>query len=352
MINNKDILFTEIETTHGLIGEVLLNRPKKLNALTLDMCKQFCIHLDRWEKNPQITSVLVRGEGSRAFCAGGDILKLYQYRSTPELLDEFFWHEYRLNLAIHYCSKPYVALLTGLTMGGGAGAVIHGTHRIASPNLQFAMPETQIGLFPDVGASYFLNQCPGYSGLYLSLTGNSIDAATAYHWGLITHLLPESKLSTIPTLLRSKTIANFEEELHHHSIKPASYELATKMEAINQCFSEKSVAGILDRLEQHSNPWCQQTAAQLRTRSPTSVLIAFEAYHRAQQLSFNEIMAMEFNLAQQFVREKDFFEGIRATLIEKDKKPCWQPASLSDVTETVIAKYFSPKPRTLEAWTK
>ncbi|MCB1828207.1 MAG: enoyl-CoA hydratase/isomerase family protein, partial [Coxiellaceae bacterium] len=271
-------------------------------------------------------------------CAGGDIKKLYENRTTqPKLLAEFFYQEYRLDLFIHDFTKPYFAFMHGITMGGGAGLSINGRYRIAAENLVFAMPETKIGFYPDVGASYFLNQCPGYSGLYLALSGNSINCSDAYALGLITHPIAFNNFKKAENaILNAESFSDtllkpFINDLGHST-------LSEHLDTIDACFSKDSVTAIIDTLTQYDD-WTKNVAEQLKQRSPTSLQVTFEAYHRAKTMTFNDIMQMEFDISQQFLHGGDFFEGIRAAVVDKDQRPQWQPLS----TTEKISQYFQSK---------
>lgn len=341
-MNTDDILFFEKSAKSGIIGEVILDRPKALNALTMDMCQRFGEKLKQWETNDDITAVIVKGNGDRAFCAGGDIRKLYENKSIDSgLLSEFFWHEYRLNAFIHHFSKPFFAFLHHITMGGGAGVSIHGNYRIATEDLIFAMPETKIGFYPDIGANYFLNQCPGHTGLYLALTGNTISATDAYQLGLVTHLVAPNQFEQIETaLLKAQDIS--EKCLSDFVIGPSESKLSEHIETINHCFSENSLDSILQRLE-NNNDWTKEIANQLKIRSPTSLKITFEAYHRAQKMKFDDIMQMDFDVSQYFLNENDFFEGVRTLLLDKDQTPQWQ----TEIPDGEMKKYFEFKGKKL-----
>ncbi len=202
MTTSQEILFSEIPGNGGDVGQILLNRPKALNALSKDMCVQIFEQLKCWESANNIKAVIVKGAGDRAFCAGGDIKKLYDNReASVEQKAQFFWHEYRMNSAIFHFEKPYIAFLNGITMGGGAGVSIHGSHRVASEKLLFAMPETAIGFYPDIGASHFLSHCPGKTGLFLALTGHRIEAAEALALGLATQVIASTDLENLENKL-------------------------------------------------------------------------------------------------------------------------------------------------------
>jgi len=347
MHHNQPIIFQEKPARDGRLGEIILNRPKALNALTLEMCQDLTRQLAQWATADSIKAVIIKGSGERAFCAGGDIRLLYENRHTdPEHLAQFFWHEYRLNAAIHHFPKPYISLLNGVTMGGGAGISIHGSHRIASEHLQFAMPETKIGFYPDIGASYFLNRCPGKTGHYLGLTGNTIDHTQAQALGLIHYIVRKEQW---PALEQALTEAPIEGDLFQSvtriikpfSIAPEAAELDPYYDVINTCFNQDSMEHIISALQQTAQPWCQHIAEALLERSPTSLKVTFERLNRAAQTNFDAIMQMDLNVTKQFLRNPDFFEGVRAAVIDKDQSPQWNPKHLSDVNNSDVAAYFS-----------
>ena len=336
------ILFNEKPAQSGLIAEVILNRPKVLNALSLDMCQRFGEQLNQWKTNDDIQAVIVKGRGDRGFCAGGDIRALYENRTKfPERIHQFFYHEYRLNTFIHHFPKPYFAFIHHITMGGGAGVSIHGSYRIATENLMFAMPETKIGFYPDIGAHYFLNQCPGYTGLYLALTGNHIDANTAYTLGLVTHIIPDDKFAMFEsTLYKADTFS--EEIINPFTTNSKDAELDEHIDAIDDCFSANSLDEIFQRLNDQ-NDWTRDIANQLAKRCPTSLKITFESFHRAKKMSFDDIMQMNFDVTQQFLTESDFFEGVRSAIIDKDQSPKWQP----EISDDQVKRYFAFKGKKL-----
>ena len=349
-MSHDDLLLQAVPSCDGFIGQVILNRPKALNALSLSMCEQLGDQLLAWQEDPTLSFVLIKSVGDRAFSAGGDIKKLYEQRHEgADHLMPFFWHEYRLNLIIHAFQKPYIALMQGMTMGGGAGISVHGSHRIATPDFTFAMPETKIGFFPDIGSADFLHRCPGHVGLYLALTGNSIDAQAALELGLITHLIAHDDLMTIENAFaRQPSIADINAILKTAMITPAPSELHAHYDTINACFSADSVEKIIERLTQQ-NAWANTVANTLKQRSPTSLKVTFEHYHRSQQQSFHDIMQADFDIAQQFLSQPDFFEGIRAAVVDKDRRPIWQPSTLQNVTRDDIQLYFCHKGTRLHA---
>lgn len=341
---NSNIQFQKINQ----IGLITLNRPNALNALTLDMCIQMREQLIEWQIDKNVKAVIVNTANNRAFCAGGDIRRLYELgKQDPALALPFFWHEYRLNWYIFNFPKPYISLLNGITMGGGMGISVNGSHRIATENLLMAMPETGIGFTPDVGASYFLSHCPGYSGFYLGLTGNKITAGDAYYLGLANYFVPSHYLNILCNSLiglrfeqdAQQEIANV---IERFSTTPPLSSLALHQAQIDACFSKKTVEEIIAALRSHNGDWCRETEKILLTRSPTSLKVTLESLQRGKSLDFTDCLTQEYRLGGHFLNSHDLFEGIRAAIIDKDRKPHWQPAELSDVTSENVQKYFLP----------
>lgn len=348
-MTEEDIIFEQQSGEGGSLGIIRLNRPKALNALTLDMCIDLHDCLAKWAIDDAIKAVIIRGEGDRAFCAGGDVRKLYENRGQISEADiPFFWYEYRMNAAIYHFPKPYIAFLDGITMGGGAGVSIHGSHRVATERLRFAMPETGIGFFPDIGASHFLTRCPGKTGWYLGLTGNSIGYADAQALGLATHCVSSTSIDALQQrLLETKFSANDNATvsaiINQFAMPVVVGELAPARANIDFCFAQNSIIDVVDALQQANTPWCQDTANTLLACCPTSLCVTFEQLHRASILNFDHVMQMEYNIAQSFLKDDNFYEGIRAALIDKDRNPKWSPASLKEVDPRKIASFFSAK---------
>jgi enoyl-CoA hydratase/carnithine racemase len=314
-----EVLFTNIDKPNGTIGHILLNRPNALNALSLNMLQLLRDQLEKWQHDDSIKAVLIEGTGDRAFCAGGDIRAVYHNRErvlSGEL--PYFQIEYHLNELIFNYNKPYIAILDGVAMGGGLGISIWGSHPIATERLMFAMPETGIGLFPDIGASYFLTRLPNYVGYYLGLTGNSINAYEALQLGLV------------KTVINHEAITSFKQTLDPLQISlPEPITLDTKSELLeNQtnianCFNKPTMTEILAALD-NNNDWCQKAATLIRSRSPLSLKVTFELLKKSHNKSFKEIMQINAHIVQQFLNTDEFFEGIRAAVIDKDKSPIWQ----------------------------
>ena len=324
----------------GVIGHIVLNRPQRLNALNHTMCRQLCEQLLAWQADDEVVAVIIKAAGDRAFCAGGDLRAIYDQRQTAlaEMYD-FFYDEYRLNAIIHHFSKPYIAFLDGITMGGGAGASVHGQYRIGTERLVFAMPETKIGFFPDVGVCSVLAQCPNHLGLYLALSGRSIDHHFARYLGIVTHLIHSSDLSLLEERLHISS--DIHQVLNEVVQLPASVTWdADAMQALSLQLTAPSLIALFEALETGSD--CQQMLVQaLRQCSPTSLAVTFRHYHLAAHTSFDETLRRDYNIAQHFLTQKDFYEGIRTTLIDRDAQPCWQPMP----TDNMLDVYFEDKGR-------
>lgn len=348
-------------TVDGGLATVELTRPKALNALTLGMIREMHRKLDAWEDDESVKAVLVKGEGEKAFCAGGDVRAVYRSivddlggKGPSELSKTFFLEEYRLNHAIHAFSKPYVALLDGVTMGGGVGLSIHGSHRIATERLMFAMPETGIGLFPDVGGGWFLPRLPGEVGTYLALTGARLDAAGAVALRVATHYVPSRRLEGLEATLATtiteapdgRTAIN--DVLDRFADSPGDEPLAGNRDLIDRCFAATSVEGILEALDREAaagSVFAGETAAALRHNCPTSLKITLEQLRRGRSMSsLAEVLRMEYRLSQNCIAGTEFFEGIRALLVDKDLAPKWRPDSLQAVSAALVESHFEPVP--------
>jgi enoyl-CoA hydratase len=332
-----DVLFEQ----RGAVGVITLNRPKALNALTQDMCLRMKAQLEDWAKASNIKTVVIRGAGERAFCAGGDIRALYDSgkAGTPYALD-FYRDEYRLDAAIKHFPKPYVALVHGIVMGGGVGVSVHGSHRIAAESAVFAMPETGIGLFPDVGGSYFLPRCPGQIGMYLALTGARLKTADCLYAGVATHFVPQAKWDTLLERLASGAVPDQALEGLADSV-PDTF-LETHRKVIDDIFGLESVEAILAALDAEGTDWAGETAATLRAKSPTSLKVTFRQIREGARLEFDDCMRMEYRMVNRIVAGHDFYEGVRAAIIDKDGAPKWQPADLAGVGESDVEAYFAP----------
>jgi enoyl-CoA hydratase len=337
MPDEPEILFEH----RGAIGLITLNRPKALNALTHAMCLAMKAQLDAWVKDDAVKTVVIRGNGERAFCAGGDVRALYESGKAKTTYALDFWRdEYILDATIKHYPKPYVALIHGIDMGGGVGVSVNGSHRIAGETMTFAMPETGIGLFPDVGGSYFLPRCPGQVGMYLGLTGARLKTADALYAGIATHFVPQAKWDALIEKLAGGAAPD--EALNGLSDTVPDTYLAEHRKTIDRIFALDSVEAIVAALDAEGEDWTGDTANTLRAKSPTSLKIAFRQIREGAKLEFDDCMKMEYRMVNRIVTGHDFYEGVRATIIDKDGAPKWSPADLAGVSDADVNAYFAP----------
>ncbi len=331
---DNDVLFRR----EGSIGRITLNRPKALNALNLEMCAAMLRQLREWAIDPATRAAVIDAAPGRAFCAGGDLRDIYEWgRKSDPRAARYFTTEYRLNAAIRHFAKPYVALIDGIAMGGGAGVSIHGSFRVVSENALFAMPETAIGLFPDIGASYFLSHLPGEIGMYLALTGLRITPADMVYAGLATHFVPAAQHPEILARLSGgESPADILEGL---AAELGEAPMSRLRPAIDRAFAKDSVKAILAALTGEGE-WGRETIAILESRSPTSLELTFRQIRRGAALDFDDCMRMEYRLTTRLLAGHDFYEGVRAAIIDKDLKPRWQPDRLDAVKPDDIERHF------------
>ncbi len=328
------------------IGIITLQRVDALNALTLPMILALQHQLEEWHDADDIHAVAIQSAAAgKAFCAGGDIRWLYDRRSHDAHLQmQFFWHEYRLNHYIHQFKKPYIAFMDGVTMGGGVGISLHGSHPVASERFLFAMPETGIGFFPDIGASYLLSRCLDQYGIYLGLTGARLGMSDAKALGLIKYQIPSSQFENalhalIDSDLSSDPHLCVERCLQPFTMPEAQAPLLEKTSRVNDAFSAPDIESIFSRLSE-SDEWARDTLHILNKKSPLSLKITLHQLHQAKFMSMAECVKMDYCLVGHFMRDHDFYEGVRALLIDKDKSPEWKPESISKVTSEQVADYF------------
>jgi len=338
---------------HGPLAVVTLNRPKALNALTLPMIRAFDPALKAWAHDPDVKAVVVRGAGDRAFCAGGDVRAAWEAgkaakegRGDGALTADFFREEYVLNRRIHRFPKPYIALLDGITMGGGVGLSVHGSQRIVTQKTLFAMPETGIGLFPDVGGSHFLSRMPGQLGAFLALTGARLHAADTLYTGVGTHHVPSEALDTLVAELERELAAAdapgaaVQTVVSRHAVPAGEAPLAAHRAAIDRCFAFDRVEDIVAALEREGGEWAEAQLKALVHLSPTSLKISLAEVRRGAKLDFDACMAMEYRMSQACMAGHDFYEGIRAVLVDKDRNPKWKPATLAEVGDDLVEAHF------------
>ncbi len=335
----------------GGLAILTINRPQALNALTLDNYRHIDPALRDWAADPSVHAVVVRGAGERAFCAGGDVRAVYEARrgisGDPDLPAVFFREEYQLIRRIHHFPKPYLAIIDGITMGGGAGISVNGAYRIATERTLLAMPETGIGLFPDVGATRFLNRCPGHVGRYLGLTGARVNTADALYCGFATHAMKQDFVEALLDEL-SRGHPAMEGCLRRFAVDPGPAPLAALQPAIDRCFARDSVEAILDALAVEpagggaKAGWAAETRAGLMTKSPTSLKITLRQLTIGRDYDLDAALALEYRLTQHVMAGHDFYEGVRAMLIDRDRHPQWRPATLAEVTDRMLDSYFAP----------
>jgi len=314
-----------VTTVQGRIGHLLLNRPRALNALDQDMIRAIAQALTAWRDDPAIHAVVIEGAGDRAFCAGGDIRAVRDAAIAGEhgMIRDFFVEEYAMNAQIAAFPKPYVALIDGFCMGGGIGVSVHGQIRVATEGAQFAMPETAIALFPDIGATYVLPRLPGQLGMYLGLTGARLTGADAVYAGLATHYVLRAALPALRTDLAEQgaaAVAAYAQAL------PA-FSLAPHRAAIDRCFGQDSVESIEQALAAEGTAWADETLAGLRRMSPSSLRWSFDIIRAGATRELAACLEAELDLVLLVTRHADFIEGVRAMVVDKDRKPVWGPVS-------------------------
>ncbi|XP_029872810.1 3-hydroxyisobutyryl-CoA hydrolase, mitochondrial isoform X3 [Aquila chrysaetos chrysaetos] len=335
----------------GGAGIITLNRPKVLNALTLSMIQQIYPQIKTWEQDPETFLIIIKGTGGKAFCAGGDIRAIADAGKVGgRLARDFFREEYILNNAIGTCKKPYVALIDGITMGGGVGLSVHGHFRVATEKTLFAMPETAIGLFPDVGGGYFLPRLSGKIGYYLALTGFRLKGRDVLKAGIATHFVESEKLPALEKdliALKSPSTENIADLLNSYHVKSKvdqekEFVLDEHMEKINSLFSANSMEEIVKKLKQDGSPFAIKQLETINKMSPTSLKMTLRQLREGASMSLQDVLMMEYRLSQACMRGHDFYEGVRAVLTDKDQSPRWKPAALEEVSDEFLDDCFKP----------
>lgn len=336
-MTDKEVFF-EVKGTLGLIT---LNRPKALNALTLSMVREIHPQLKKWENDSSVKNILIKAEGEKAFCAGGDIRALHDWgKNNDEEAVGFYREEYILNQYIKRYPKPYISLVNGIVMGGGVGLSVHGSHRIAGENYSFAMPETGIGLFPDVGGSFFLPRLSFEAGTYLALTGNRIKAADAIFLGTATNFIKSENFSNLINDL-SKEENDPKEIIDKYSVEPGESEFREISQFCNTIFKADTVEKIIENLTEENSDLSKKILSIIDQKSPTSLKVALKSLRLGKNISFEECMQMEFRMVNKVMNDHDFYEGVRALIIDKDNNPSWKPGNISEVEENFVDKFFS-----------
>lgn len=340
-----------IAQVHGDKGIITLNKPKTLNAISFNMAKKLYESLKSWDQDNQVKLIVIKSASDKAFCAGGDVKGIVN--GGAEYGKQFFRHEYTLNNLVGSISVPYIALINGIIMGGGCGLSVHGNFRVVTEKALFAMPENAIGLFPDVGASHFLPRLPGSLGLMFGLTGNRLSGRDLFKAGIATHFVPSHKIEALeeeilriekPDLLKvDKVLRKYQEQWEDDY--RTEFTLKPHIGRINSIFgTADSVEGVIAGLEKDNSEWSRKQLEIISKASPTSLKLSFEQLKRGKSMSLPECLKMEYRMACRVLDKTEFFEGVRAMLIDKDNKPKWNPATLAEVKDEDIQAYFEPLP--------
>ncbi len=331
----------------GALGILTLNRLETANALSLGMIRGIASGLADFARDPKIGAVLIRAEG-RTFSSGGDVLAILSYTPGPELerfRRDYFAAEYALNYRIHTYPKPYIAVIDGLTIGGGCGLSLHGSHVVASERTLISMPETTIGHFPDVGATWFLNRLPGEMGVYIGLKGLRLGASDAVALGLATHYVGSDHLPALSTALAGQTqldAAAVDAILAGFVSDPGASALMSRQERVDKLFGGATVEAIVVGLETAKESWAEAALGVLRHASPRSLKVTLKMLREGRGLSIEEALRTEYRICVRVTGSHDFREGVRAALIDKDNRPHWQPDRLEALGEREVEAYFAP----------
>ncbi|VIO91011.1 Uncharacterized protein BM_BM3237 [Brugia malayi] len=358
LIRSKRLLsggFDEI-LTKNISGKLIvtLNRPRTLNALNISMVRKLYPMLKKCDSDSSVPFIFVKGTGGKAFCAGGDIVAVSRSAQANDpsntVHKDFFREEYVMNYLIGVLKVPYIAVMDGITMGGGCGLSIHGKYRIATERTMLTMPETSIGFFPDVGGTFFLSRLPYNLGQFMALTGYRLIGADAYHMGLATHFVPSEKLKNLEDellrtdnkLLSAEKIDYILNKYHMKESEIPKFGLEKRLAQINYLFSGSTVESVFKKLRNNNDDFGNKLFNILSTKSPTSLKVTFRQLQIGLKMQFPEVFTMEYRLSQRFMKSHDFHEGCRAILINKDQKPVWKPASIEEVTDEMMDEYFAP----------
>ncbi|KAF9203701.1 hypothetical protein BGZ49_006138 [Haplosporangium sp. Z 27] len=351
--NNDTVEADVLHRKHLSSRTFILNRPKALNALNLSMVRNMTPQLQAWDASDLCKVIVIKGSGEKAFCAGGDVRHVVEQAIAQkhDLALDFFAEEYKLNHMIATLKTPFVAILDGITMGGGVGLSVHAPFRIATEKTLFAMPETNIGLFPDVGGSFFLPRLDGETGTYLGLVGSRLKGIDTVFAGIATHYVPSERLAALEDRLSELETDNHDvinmaiedfvsEPKHGHK-----YALSENRDAIDRCFHFNTIEEIFAALEKENTSFGSETLKTLRGMSPTSLKVTLQQIREGANLGIADCFRMEHQLVRQFLYGHDFVEGVKALLIEKTLKPQWDPATVEDVDrEQILGVYFRNQP--------
>jgi len=332
-------------------GSISLNRPKALHALKTAMCTGIATALEDWRADQGVEAIILDHSEGRGFCAGGDIRLIAESGQGDGIAArEFFREEYRMNNRLFGYAKPIVAFMDGICMGGGVGISLPCQFRVATENTRFAMPETGIGLFPDVGGGWYLSRLPGRIGQFLALTGARLDGAECVELGLATHYLPAAHLDEAKERIvqHPDRIAGILGQL---SVTPPEARIATNRDKIARLFAPDDLEGVLAALGDDDSDWAQRERDTLGTKSPLSCKVSLRLLREGATMPFfSDEMRQEYAVACRMAQRHDFIEGVRALIIDKDNAPVWNPAAPADVTDHMIDTIFAPLPES-EMWT-
>lgn len=347
---SKEIIFNKVNN----IGWITLNRPNKHNAISHNMVVRLYEQIIAWELDSDVFFLVIEGAGEKAFSAGGDVRKLYDMKDSSDIFDfvlHSFSKEYTMDMKLHNYKKPIVTYMNGITMGGGVGIGVTGSHRIVNENTKWAMPEVDIGLFPDVGASYFMNKAPDNVGKYLALTGRLIKGTDVIACNLADFYIKSDNWPYIKIEFLSKNwknedcgdMINYIINRFQNKKVPKSY-ILENMDKINEHFCYDTMEEILESLFNSGNwgeMWAKDHLKKLLSKSPTSLKVILKQISDGKKLSMEECFNMELILAVNFMKSKDFFEGVRAVLVDKDRKPKWCPSTINSVDMDTVGSYFT-----------
>ncbi|MHC5795802.1 enoyl-CoA hydratase/isomerase family protein [Lacisediminihabitans sp. FW035] len=323
----------------GRLGHLVLNRPKAINALTHAMVQTIAAALDEWEHDDSVSTVLITGAGERGLCAGGDIVGIYRDAIAGGDTSARFWaDEYALNAHIARYSKPYVAFMDGVVLGGGVGISAHGSVRVVTERTRLGMPETGIGFVPDVGGTFLLSRAPGELGTHLGLTAGAITGSDAIALGLADHFVPSDHLAALALALETRDAA---EAVVAFATEPQASALLGQRDWIDECYSSDDPAHIVASLSASPVDAAREAASVILTKSPTAVSVTLESLRRARSLeTLEQVLDQEYRVSLRFVRGTELVEGVRAQVIDKDRSPHWSPPTLGEVTRTDVEAYF------------
>ncbi|RRO19308.1 enoyl-CoA hydratase/isomerase family protein [Saccharopolyspora rhizosphaerae] len=335
-MTESEILVSE----NGSLGRITLNRPKALNSLTLGMVREMTEAVEGWRGAEHIRAILIDGAGERGLCAGGDVRALHDAaKAGDETLPSAFWsEEYRLNSALANYPKPVVGIMDGICMGGGVGITAHGSHRVVTERSKVGMPETGIGFIPDVGGTFLMSRAPGELGTHLALTGTAVGGADALYCNLADHHVESAQL---PALIDALSSGDVDEVLARFAAPAPEPSLAEHREWIDAAYAGDDLEVILARLRERPERAAKDAATTIETKSPTALKVTLRAL-RSGCTSLEQALTQEYRLAMACVRIGDFVEGVRATLVDKDRNPQWSPTTLSEVDESRVQKFFEP----------